>query len=640
MDLPSFLFSLQVVQTNTSISFRVTTASCSAISGGISDLLVRKDGKPFVAQLDSIYSHSDTLSYTITSPNFDTEIIEVDLDESTHLLTVTGKKLGITSLALEVIAGQDTLIDRVNVSVLEGDLTNQFLCINDQFITHLDSVYTHPDPNVNLRYEVVDSSYNNDVIRIEQDQNLLTIFGESPGDTPVILQIIAGNSIVEDTLNIQVSRIEGTIADSFLRQDSTYVINLNTTFSHPVIQDLNYTIVDSSYDASVITPSLSADNELMIEGLAFGNTSLSLKVDAGQETCSFTFNVRVTAIQGTIDDQVVFLNDSTTVNLNDFYSHSTMEPLDFSPGDPLDKSVIDVQQVADTLLKISSTGVIDTTAVPITIAADQDVFQDTFRVIVTNTPLVVAPIDSLVLPIGQVYTQSLVPVFKPQPIATYQVQSEDDDIAVASLTGSMLRVFPVREGTVKITYRATNNASQTVDSSFVVTVVPPPFLRAFPDIETLTLNQDVRDTLDLRAFFGSRGDIPIKFDAISTHPTIAEVKTSNEESTLIVSLGDSASTGKSADITVSADILGSEVVDTFRVIVNTPPTAEPLPDILWAVPNADSLEVMRVSLVEYFSDPDSTFGDQLSYSVIPSDPTLVSATISGKYVDARAIEAG
>lgn len=616
--------------------FRVNTASCSAISGTISDVLLRKDGAPFVAQLDSIFAHSDsltsTLTYTLTSPDFDTEIIEVDLDENTKRLTVTGKSLGTTPLALEVTAGQDTLINTVNVTVIEGDITDQFLCIDDPFITQLDSIYAHPNPNFDLSYQIVDGSFNSDIVRLEQDQNLLTVTGQAPGETPITLRIFAGQAFVEDTFTIQVSRIEGTIADQFLRQDSTHVIPLDGTFNHPDIQALDFAIVDSSFDENIITPDLGPGNALTIKGLAFGSTSLSIQVSAGQEVCVYTFNVLVTAIQGGAEDQVIFVNDSATINLNEFYSHSEMESLDYSPGDPLDDSIVDVEQIADTLLRITSIGTPDTTTIPLTITADQDVFQDSFKVIVTNTPLVVAPIDSLVLPVGQLYTQSLAPVFKPQPITDYDVRSQDTSIVVASLSGSLLQIFPVKEGTTRITYGATNDASSPrsfVDSSFVITVVPPPFLRAFPDIETLTLNQDVRDTLDLNAFFGSRGNIPINFTAKSNDSSIARAIVSDTDRTLIISLGDSADTGQQTDIIVSGDILGNQVTDSFKVIVNTPPTFEMLPDILWAVPNADSLKVMEVPLTDYFSDPDSTSGDRLTFSATSSDPASVSATISG-----------
>ena len=215
---------------------------------------------------------------------------------------------------------------------------------------------------------------------------------------------------------------------------------------------------------------------------------------------------------------------------------------------------------------------------------------------------------------------------------TYSVVASDAGVARVSVSGGLVTMFGVAEGTARVTVTARDPGGLEAAQRFEVTVRTP---NRAPEAEGMIPAQTVSEggavTVDAASYFSEPDGEQLSYAVASSNSLVASVSVAG--STVRIA-GVARGTAR---VTVTArDPDGLEVRQQAWVTVdavNQPPVA------VGTIPaqTVGSGRTARVSVHSYFSDPD---GDPLEYTAASSDASVATATASGSVVTVTGVARG
>ena len=215
---------------------------------------------------------------------------------------------------------------------------------------------------------------------------------------------------------------------------------------------------------------------------------------------------------------------------------------------------------------------------------------------------------------------------------TYSATSSNSGVVTASMSGSIITVEAVAEGTATVTVTATDpdGASASLSVSFtvlgrnespVVTDTIPP--------QNLTEGDTV--TLDVSGNFSDPDGDELTFTVESTNTNAATATIDGSVVTIIAVAEGMAIVAVTATDPDDAFAL-QEVMVTVEAANRAPVAVGTIPDAGLAVG-----EEFTAPVVQFFSDPD---GDELTYAAVSGDTMVVTASMAGSLITVVGVGAG
>jgi len=220
---------------------------------------------------------------------------------------------------------------------------------------------------------------------------------------------------------------------------------------------------------------------------------------------------------------------------------------------------------------------------------------------------------------------------------TYRATSLDDNIATASVAGSVLTIQPVMTGRTSITATASdadmNSLSQAFDVIFQAATRPMQGMpMAGPVISTQSFDSTSSRNIDLSAHFsGGRG--ALTYRATSLDDNIATASVAGSVLTIQPVMN-----GRTSITATASDADMNSASQTFDVVVSVtivqpPTTVGRIPNILFLETNPQSV---IIDIISYFSDPQ---GATLTYSASVQGSVIRTST-SGSRLTITQLGAG
>ena len=221
---------------------------------------------------------------------------------------------------------------------------------------------------------------------------------------------------------------------------------------------------------------------------------------------------------------------------------------------------------------------------------------------------------------------------------TYGARSSSPGLASVSVSGSVVTVTPVSEGTATVTVTATDAGGLSATQTFPVTVAPPANRppEAVGTLSPLTLAVDESAvTVEVSGAFRDPDDDPLTYGVMSSSPGVASVSVSGSVVTV-----SPVSEGAAAVTVTATDTGGSNTLATQMFLVTVrPPTNRPPEPVGALAPlrvGVDEASV-TVEVSGAFRDPD---GDRLTYAATSSAPAVATAAVSGSTVTVTPVAPG
>ena len=222
----------------------------------------------------------------------------------------------------------------------------------------------------------------------------------------------------------------------------------------------------------------------------------------------------------------------------------------------------------------------------------------------------------------------------------YGATSSSPGVASVSVSGSVVSVAPLSEGTstVTVTARDTGGSNTAATQSFTVTVGAPANRPPVPVgvLVPLTIRVDEASvTVEVSSAFRDPDRDTLTYGATSSSPGVASVSVSGSTVTVAP-----VSEGTSLVMVTATDTSGSNTPATqrFSVTVSPPANRPPVPvgRLAPLTIGVDESSV-AVEVSGAFRDPD---GDTLTYGATSSSPGVASVSVSGSTVTVTPVSEG
>ena len=679
----------------------------------------------------------DRLTYSASSSN--TSVVTVSVSGSTVTYTA-GTTLGSATVTVtaedphEASATQTFTVEVVNPPPEPvGTIPDDALPRRGSGSVNASAYFTDPDVDDTLTYSA--RSSNTSVVTVSVSGSTVTYTaGTTLGSATVTVTASDGHSggTAQQTFTVEVvnqpPRPVGTIPDDALPRHGSGSVNASAYFTDPDVDD---TLIYSarSSNTSVVTVSVTGSTVTYTAGTTLGSATVTVTArDNPGASATQTFTVTVANHAPTADageDQRV--NERTTATLDGSESSdpdgdsltylwdqlsgptvtlsdsAVVRPTFTVPGVPRDTALAFRLTVSDGLLSDADTVTVtvnngptadagdgqrvtggtrvtlngssssdpggsirgyawlqlsgpsvtlsDSAAVRPTFTApdvtrdtaltfrltvtDNDGATDTDRVTVTVVPANEAPatvgtISDTTLAAGRSYTLN-VPEYFSDPdgdALTYGASSSDGMAVSVSLADTVLTVTAVSGGAATLRVTATDPGGLSAAQTFRVTV-PNRAPAVAMAIAARSLSAGDTVEVELSDHFRDPDGDSLTYTVVWTDSTVVTAAVDGSELEL------AALSGGSAEVTVTAaDPGGLTVAQTFTVTV-----ANRAPVVATAI-GARSLsagDTVEVELSGHFRDPD---GDALTYTVVWTDSTVVTAAVDGSELELAALSGG
>ncbi|WP_420615841.1 Ig-like domain-containing protein [Candidatus Palauibacter sp.] len=214
---------------------------------------------------------------------------------------------------------------------------------------------------------------------------------------------------------------------------------------------------------------------------------------------------------------------------------------------------------------------------------------------------------------------------------TYTAKSSNTAVATATVNGSTLTVTAKGKGEATVTVTAKDPGDLTAVDAFDVEVPNrvPEVENAIPDQRLYVGDPPNKADIELSEVFGDPDGDKLGYTAKSSDPTVATATVSGASLTV-------EATGKGlARVTVTADDrMGGITEDVFEVRV---PNRKPKPKGTIPDDAIDVGESRSVDVLSKFEDPD---GDDLDFSAVSSNKTVLGVSMSGSKVTYEGLKEG
>ena len=479
---------------------------------------------------------------------------------------------------------------------------------------------------------------NPDVTRVAVSGSVLSITGVAEGKATVDLTA-RDPANLPATLSFGVNVANGPpaavgeIPEDTLDVGDTGTVELSGYFSDPDGDALTYTATVFYDRVARVTVTGSA---MTVEAIAEGSTSITVTASdpGGSEA---TQRTRLTVLlpnqppepRGTIPDLTIAADETRSMYLGAYFDDR--DPLMYTA----ETSDADVATVTVDGSRAAVAGVARGTAEIAVTARDPHGLEASQRFAVTvpnNAPTETATVPGDTLNVGTSATVELSQYFAdPDGDAlVYTAEPFFDHIAAATVSGSVLTIDGLSEGTTSVTITARDpeglEASQRPRIRVRQPNRAPEVADAIPDI---TVDAGRTSRVSMFFYFDDPDRDRLTYAAATSDDAVATVTVSGSSVRVAgVARG-------TAEITVTArDPGGLEAQQSFTVTVpNSAPEA--VADIPPDTVNVG--ETTTVELSAYFTDPD---GDALSYAAEPFWEDRVRATVSGSVMTLEGLEGG
>ena len=253
---------------------------------------------------------------------------------------------------------------------------------------------------------------------------------------------------------------------------SGVIVDASLYFSDEDVGALEYTVASSN--TAVVTLSL-LEPSVTVNHVGVGTATITITAtDSGGLTATQTFSVTVTQNQaptvGTIPAQVVALNGTRTIDLDNYFSDADGQMLIYSAT----SSNTSVATVSMLVSNLTITGKDNGTATVTVTGSDTFTsVSQTIAVSVKNPPTAVGTIPNQGGPVGWGTISVNVSSYFSDPdgqALTYSASSSNTQFASVSVSSSTVNIFPISAGNVTITVTATNPDGLSATQSFSVTL--------------------------------------------------------------------------------------------------------------------------------------------------------------------------
>ena len=431
-------------------------------------------------------------------------------------------------------------------------------------------------------------------------------------------------------------------------------INLASYFRDPDRHALVYTPVSSNTAAATVRPSGSA---VIITPGVKGTATITITArDPFGSTAIQRFSVTVPnrppARNNTIGSRMLHATASTQINVAGYFTDPDRQALAYTPVSS--NTAIATVRVSGSVVTITP-GIKGTTTITVT-ARDPygRTAAQSFSVTVPNHPPIQnGTIGNQSLPIGRADTVNVSGKFSDpdRHTLTYQATSSSNAVATARISGNLVILTPVTQGTVTVTITARDPFGGTAAQRFSVTVPnrrPKPVGRI--ETQTLTIVSTPRVcywsvvcsgpstsfnmSVDVSRKFSDPDGDTLTYTAIISGGSFTSAQyVPVSGSTVSIS----RSNRFSGTVTVTArDPSGLTATQTFTV---RPPNRAPVPvnSISSQRIYRDLISTFSINVSGKFRDPD---GDTLTYSARSSTINIATASASGSTVTIRAVRNG
>ncbi len=444
-------------------------------------------------------------------------------------------------------------------------------------------------------------------------------------------------------------------------------IDLSIIFADPDIltngDELSYSITDNTNSTLVTAGITATDLTLAYAENQFGSATITIRAtDLSNAWVENTFGVRVnsmndapttvsafsdvTASEDANDTQIqnvsAYFADVDVATNNDQLNYTvvTSNPTIVTADIIDDALILDYQDhwfgqagITVRATDLANAWVETTFAVAVHSENDDPIIATAFEDL-----MVVEDADDTTIDLNAIFYDPDVVVTQSDTL-TYELGNTNESLVAASVEAEnhtlTLDYLDNQFGTATITIRANDNSNAWVEDTFMVTVNSendaPTVIATIPDVN---VDEDANDTsIDLSIIFADP-------DILTNGDELSYSITDNTNNTLVtagitatdLTLAYAANQFGSATITIRAtDLSNAWVENTFAVRVNSvndDPTIVSVFTDVTVEEDADDTQIQNVSA--YFADVDiATNNDQLSYTVVSSNPTIVTADIVG-----------
>ncbi|MGI9279267.1 MAG: putative Ig domain-containing protein, partial [Endozoicomonas sp.] len=425
----------------------------------------------------------------------------------------------------------------------------------------------------------------------------------------------------------QPPQLTSAIPDQDLFVNEALDLDLNSYFTDDALDDLIYSVDLANGDAA---PSfISLDGHTLTFAPTVGtdpglyNIEITATDGYSAASVSGSFNLFVHKLPpqriSDIPDQTVIQGQTTTLDLNDYFTDASGDPLAYSVSLDNGLPAPSFISIDGHILIIAPDNGSQVTSYGIRVSAMDDQggqASDAFSVTVVNpAPLLISEIPDQTVIQGQTVTLDLTDYFTDpddDPLDSF-VTLVNGDAAPSFITqnGPILTIAPDSDSQVTsfdIRVEVVDNQDDAVSDTFVVTVVSNTvqLISAIPD---QTIIQDQTVTLDLTDYFTDAEGDPLTYSVSLSNGNPAPSFISLAGHILTFApVYDTQATSFGISVAAMND-QGGQASDILSVTV-----VNPAPQQISEIPDQTVIQGQTVTLdlTDYFTDPD---GDPLFYSV-------------------------
>jgi len=516
------------------------------------------------------------------------------------------------------------------------------IILDEGFGTHsidISNVFNDPDGD-DLTYSI--SGNNTTVVSSNLSGNTLQFTEVGIGVVIFTLTADDGNGgTVADEFSFSVNAaannppiVINPIADIVLDEGfGTHNIDISDVFEDADGDDLSYSV--SASNTTVVSSNLSGNTLELIE---IGNGVVTITLTANDGNGGTVADEFLLTVNAAANNPPIVVNPIADIVLDEgfgTYDIDISDVFEDADGDDLSYSVSGSNTTVVSLnlsgntLELTEVG---NGAVTITLTANDgnggtvaDEFLLTVNAAVNNPPIVVNPIDDIVLDeeFGT-YVIDISDVFEDPDgdDLSYTVTNGNSAVIIATISTTSLFLIETGIGTTTITLTANDGNGGTVDDEFLVTVNavnhPPIIVNPIADIVLDegfgTYNIDISNVFD-----DPDGD-NLSYEVSSSNTSIIVTSVSGN-SLLLTEIG----LGSVTIILTANDGNGETVSDIFTVTVihvNSPPIViNPITDLNFD----EGFGTYNIDISNVFEDADD---DVLTYSVLSSNTSVIIASVS------------
>ena len=464
------------------------------VDNPILDQMVEVGATTAEIDLSTVFGDPDDDALTYTAESGDTTMATVAVSGS--MLEITGVAVGtagitVTATDPDGASASDAFevtVSAANRAPQATEIADQLVGLNGRIAVNVASNFSDADDDA-LTYTAVSDA--TDTATVEVIGSVVTIRGMAEGTAGITVTATDPDGASASTdfeVTVSAANHDPTVDNPILDQmvevgDTTAAIDLSTVFDDPDDDALTYTA--ESGDTTMATVAVSG-SMLTITGVAAGTANITVTAtDPDDASASDEFDVTVGAanhdptVDNPILDQMVEVGDTTAaIDLSTVFDDPDDDALTYTAesGDTTMATVA----VSGSMLTIA--GVAEGTA-NITVTADDgnggtvdDVFDVTVSAAANRAPTVTSAIGPQDVEVGEAkeIDADVADNFADLDgdTLTFIVASDDETKATAELTGSVLTITGVAEGSATITVTADDGNGGTVDDAFGVTVAP------------------------------------------------------------------------------------------------------------------------------------------------------------------------